>query len=269
MVIWITGASSGLGKNIAHKMKETFEHVVLGARSFKDKEGENQDGYNLYLDVNNEESVACFTQKAYALYGAPDVLICCQGVLNLGACELYTKEELQEVMNTNFIGTTRVVHHTLPFMREKEKGKILLLSSINGVLGIPFQGAYVASKFALEGYAECLRIEIEKQNIHVCVVEPGDHRNGAKVYRKHAERMERDTIYKEDFLYACEKIQQDEDNGLFPQDLGRKIVQIIQKKHLPNKLVIAKFDQKSAIYMHKFFPVGLFKKIISDYYLKK
>ena len=82
-------------------------------------------------------------------------------------------EDAMAQLNTNFWGAVRVVNAALPGLRERGGGHIVLMSSIGGILGIPYQAFYSASKFALEGYAESLAYEVAPFNIHVTLVEPG------------------------------------------------------------------------------------------------
>ncbi len=179
MIVWVSGASSGLGFHTSLQLKNAGFTVVSGARSYRDQEGEAENGYRLYLDVRDEASMDRFAEQAMSLFGPPDVLCCCAGVLTLGACEDYTLQELRDVMETNFFGQAMMIRRALPLMRKNGGGKIVLFSSVNGVLAVPYQGAYTASKHAVEGYAEALRMEASPFKVSVCVVEPGDHRSGS------------------------------------------------------------------------------------------
>ena len=155
--VWITGASSGLGLHTAQALVDAGFEVIAGARSFSEKKVAGR--WQLPLDVTDEESIDRFINAALAIAGAPDILINCAGVLILGACESYGRDELLQVLETNFLGQAAMISRVLPMMRKNGKGKIVNFSSINGLLGIPFQGAYVASKHAIEGYSECLALE--------------------------------------------------------------------------------------------------------------
>ena len=156
-VVWITGASSGLGLHTAQALARNGFTVVAGARSFG--QGKTVEGCHcLPLDVTSRESIDAFAEEAIKTIGPPDILVNCAGMLILGACESYTLDELRQVMETNFFSQAAMISKVLPYMREKGKGRIVNFSSINGLLGIPFEGAYTASKHAIEGYAECLAL---------------------------------------------------------------------------------------------------------------
>ena len=263
--VWITGASSGLGLHTAQALREAGFTVVAGARSYAD-ETRRQDALCLPLDVTNEESVQAFVEKALTLTGVPDVLVHCAGVLNLGACECYGDAEIRLVMETNFFGLTRMVRHVLPLMREKRKGKLVAFSPINGLLGIPFEGAYTASKHAIEGYLECLRMEVKPFGIEVMTVEPGDHRSGSSLYRRRGKNMTPESPYWEAYKTGTAVIDHDEENGSDPKKLGKKVARALRKKHLPCKLLIAKWDQRLAVMLHDVLPVRWFSRFISMYY---
>ena len=146
--VWVTGASSGLGLHTASELQKDGWRVIAGARSFE--EGETDGIYRLKLDVTNEESIRNFCEKAKAI-AMPDALVQCAGMLVLGSCEETGTEEFRRVIDTNYLGMVRMNRAVLPLMREQGHGKIVLFSSINGLLGIPFQSAYTASKHAIEG----------------------------------------------------------------------------------------------------------------------
>ena len=156
MIVWVSGASSGLGFHTSLQLKNAGMTVFSGARSYRDQEGEGENGYRLYLDVKEEASMDRFAEQALSLAGPPDVLCCCAGVLTLGACEDYSLQELRDVMETNFFGQAMMIRRVLPLMRANGGGKIVLFSSVNGVLAVPYQGAYTASKHAVEGFADSI-----------------------------------------------------------------------------------------------------------------
>ena len=266
--VWVTGASSGLGLHTAMALRQSGFQVVAGARSYSKAEN-CTDANCLPLDVTSDESVSAFVNKALQMTGVPDVLIHAAGVLNLGACESYTDDEIRLVMETNFFGLTRMVRHVLPLMREKGKGRLVAFSSINGLLGIPFQSAYTASKHAIEGYLECLRMEVKPFGIEVMVVEPGDHKSGSSLYRRHGKNMAPSSPYWDAYQKGTAVIAHDEENGSSPKALGKKVARALKKKRLPGKMCIAKWDQHLAVMLHDALPVKLFSAFIASYYKKK
>ena len=196
------------------------------------------------------------------------MLVNCAGVLNLGACETYAAQELRQVMDTNFFGQVSMIQRALPLMRERGKGRIVNFSSINGLLGIPFEGAYAASKHAVEGFSECLALEVRRLGVEVMLVEPGDHRSGSAKYRRRAAAMAEASPYARHYAQATAVIAQDEANGSDPDTLGRRIVRALQKKRLPRRLRVAKADQHLAVFLHDAWP-QLFESVIDRYYRRE
>ena len=262
--VWMTGASSGLGLHTAQALVEAGFMVIAGARSFSEKKVAGQ--WQLPLDVTNEESIDHFTETALSIGGEPDILINCAGMLILGACESYGRDELRQVLETNFLGQAAMISRVLPLMRKNGKGKIVNFSSINGLLGIPFQGAYVASKHAIEGYSECLALEAKPYGVEVMLVEPGDHQSGSKNYRRISRHMGKENPYYPAFDTAAKCIARDEANGCDPDRLGRKIARTLKRKHLPRRLRVASMDQHLAVLLHDLLPARLFDWIIGSYY---
>ena len=264
-VVWITGASSGLGLHTAQALARHGFTVVAGARSFG--KGTTAEGCHcLPLDVTSQESIDTFAEAALNAYDPPDILVNCAGMLILGACESYALDELRQVMETNFFSQAAMISKVLPFMREKGKGRIVNFSSINGLLGIPFEGAYTASKHAIEGYSECLSYEVKPFGIEVMLVEPGDHRSGSSAYRKHSAGMNSASPYKAAFDAGTAQIAHDEANGSDPDRLGEKIARALKRKRLPRRLRVAKPDQHLAVVLHDVLPNRLFERIIGSYY---
>ena len=240
--------------------------VIAGARSFT---GGQKEGMTcLPLDVTDEASVREFCRRA-AEISPPDALVQCAGMLVLGSCEETDTAEFNRVMDTNYLGMVRMNRAVLPMMRERGGGKIVLFSSINGLLGIPFQSAYTASKHAIEGYAECLALEVKPFGIQVMLVEPGDHRSGSDKYRPHAAAMTAESPYAEEYQRTTERIHLDETNGSDPDVLGRKVARTLDRKRIPFRKRIAKTDQHLAVYVHRFLGARINGFVLRKYYLKE
>ena len=264
--VWVTGGSSGLGYHTANALRDAGWTVIAGARSFQ--EPGDQDGiHRLPLNVREEESCAAFRKRAMEISPRIDALVQCAGVLVLGSCEETTIAEYRKVMDTNFLGMVRMNQEALPLMRKAGGGKIVLFSSINGLMGIPFQNAYTASQHAVDGYAEGLQMETRPFGIQICLIEPGDHRSGSQHTRGHAERMGPESPYAAAYASATAKIHHDETHGSDPEVLGRKVARMLDKKNIPFRKRIASPDQHLAVYLHKFLPARMNERILRGYYL--
>ena len=267
--VWITGASSGLGLATARAFAGRDWRVVAGARSFADAPAVQEDAEHwvrLRLDVTDEESCARFVQRALEISPRVDALVCGAAVLVLGSCEKTGADEYSRVLDTNFTGAARMVRLALPHMRAQGGGRIVLFSSINGLLGIPFQSAYTASKHALEGYAECLAMETAPWGVRVCLVEPGDHRGGSQRTRLNAREEDGTSPYHRRYEAAVAVIHRDEAGGLSPDRLGEKLVRNVERRHMRFRLRVAKPDQHLAVWLHALLPPWLNGRILSAYY---
>ena len=266
--VWVTGASSGLGLHTAAALRDAGWTVIAGARSFSVPE--ERDGMHLLpLDVTSEESVRAFVDRALEISPWVSAVVQCAGMLVLGSCEETDPEEFRRVMDTNFLGMVRVNRQVLPIMRAQRGGKIVMYSSINGLLGIPFQDAYTASKHAIEGYAEGLQMEVRPFGIQVTLIEPGDHRGGSDRYRPHAKAMGPDSPYAEAYERTTAKIHHDESNGSDPDRLGRKVARLLEKDRMPFRKRIASPDQHLAVWLHRFLPARWNERILTGYYVGK
>ena len=264
MIAYVTGASSGLGAYTAEALAESGWTVVAGARSFMEKtQGRIT---QLPLDVTQESSVAQFLDKAQAI-GTPDAVVHCAAVLCFGSCEETSLEEYTRVMETNFLGMVRVNQQVLPLMRAAGGGKVVLFSSINGLLGLPFQSAYTASKHAVEGYAECLAQETQPFGIQVCLIEPGDHRGGSARCRQTAQKMTEASPYWAEFQRGTDAIRRDEENGADPAKLGKCVAKLLAKSRLPFRKKIGSAEQLLAPALHQLLPGKTMNRILRKYTL--
>ena len=266
MIVWITGASSGLGLHTAEAICRAGHTVICGARTFQERQTSER-MHQLPLDVTSDESIAAFTAKALTIVPSVDVLIHCAAILTLGSCEETSAEEYRQVMETDFLGMVRMNQQALPLMRAQGQGRIIMFSSINGLLGIPFQSAYTAAKHAVEGYAECLQMEVRRFGIQVCLIEPGDHRSGSQHTRRLAAAMTKESPYAEDYADAVTVIRHDEANGSSPEVLGRKVAALLKRRHMPIRRRIASPDQHLAVYLHDLLLPGINGMILRDYYM--
>ena len=156
-VVLITGISSGFGLESARMLAETGYTVYGTVR----REVEPIPGVHyLNADVRDAESVKRAVDTVIAEQGHIDMLVNNAGMGIGGPIEFTPDEEIELQMDTNFMGMVRFSKAVLPHMRTRKFGKIVFLSSIGGLMGLPFQGFYSASKFAIEGYAEALRMEV-------------------------------------------------------------------------------------------------------------
>ena len=170
----ITGASSGIGKETALRLLREG-HVVYGAarRVEKMKDIVDMGGFALKMDVTNQEEVEAGINKIIAEQGKIDILINNAGYGLYGAVEDIPLDEARRQFEVNIFGLAAVTKAVLPYMRKENSGKIINVSSMGGKIYTPLGAWYHATKHALEGWSDCLRLELEQFNIDVVIVEPG------------------------------------------------------------------------------------------------
>lgn len=230
-VILITGASSGFGK-ITAQMLSDQGHIVYGT-SRKVSDGTHNKVRMLVVDVTNTLSIRQAVDQIISEQGQIDVLINNAGIGIGGALEIASEDEVSIQMSTNFLGVVNMCREVLPFMRKARKGKIINISSIGGIMGIPYQGFYSASKFAVEGYSEALALEVHPFKIKVCLVEPGDFNTGFTDNRNISESTKQNDDYRDSFLKSLGIIEKEERNGCHPRKLGTAICKIVVRKNPP------------------------------------
>jgi NAD(P)-dependent dehydrogenase (short-subunit alcohol dehydrogenase family) len=262
MVILITGISSGFGRETARLLAEEG-HVVYG--TVRREVDPLPDVKYLKLDVRDTEAVRHAVEEVVKDEGRIDVLVNNAGMGVGGPLEFATEEEIREQMDANFMGLVHCVKAVLPYMRNQRSGKIVAISSIGGLMGLPFQGFYSASKFAIEGFCEALRLETKQFGVKVVVVRPGDFSTGFTGSRKktiHAEASQCYTSYAE----SMAKVEHDETGGLKPQVLAHKISRIIRKKNPRYGYVVASFEQRLSVFLKRVLPARWFASILGGYY---
>lgn len=179
-IILITGTSSGIGLLSACRLGARGHIVYATMRDLSKQDRLLQEAARRQasvilrsLDVTKVETIQGVMEEIETEHGHLDVLINNAGYGLGGPFEVLAEAEIREIMETNFFGVQRMVRQALPLLRQTERSRIINLSSIAGLAGIPVLGAYSASKFALEGYSESLRHELRQFGVFVSLIEPG------------------------------------------------------------------------------------------------
>lgn len=189
--IFITGCSSGIGHTTAIELKKRGYRVICSARKQKDVLDLQEQGFEaLQLDLADSTSIQLAVKQLIGLTGGQvDGLFNNAAFGQPGAVEDLSREVLKEQFETNFFGTHELTNLIIPLMRAQGHGRILYNSSILGFVAMKYRGAYNASKFALEGLVDTLRIELHGTNIHLSLIEPGPitsnfRKNAFALYKK-------------------------------------------------------------------------------------
>ena len=269
--ILITGCSSGIGLHMAHALQKRGYDVFASTRNQTDVEKLMAQGLrSIQLDVSKSESIQLAVKiilketdnKLFALinnagYGQP------------GAVEDLSRNALQKQFDTNFFGLVELTNRLLPVMHKQGYGRIIQISSVLGFIAIPLRGAYIASKYALEGMTDTLRLELNNTKIHATLIEPGPIKshfrlNSLRMFNKYIDKKH-SRFYKQ-YQIAEKKLIQE--SPIVPFTLGPEAVL--------NKTIHALESKQPKSRYYVTFPTHLFailKKIIPsktlDYVLVK
>ena len=173
--ILITGCSSGIGRCVARGLATRGYRVFATARRDRDVNELNAGGFeSLPLDLSDSDSIIAAVKEILSRTGGRlDALFNNGAYGQPGAVEDLSRDVLRTQFETNLFGWHELTNRIIPVMRQQGHGRIIHNSSVLGFVALPFRGAYTASKYALEGLADTLRLELRGTNIHVSLVEPG------------------------------------------------------------------------------------------------
>jgi len=173
-VALITGASSGMGKSAANILHNQGYIVYGAARRTEEMNDLKEKGMGVVsLDLTNDESIVNAVNTIIDKEGKIDILINNAGYGSYGAVEDVSIAEAKRQFEVNLFGLARITQLILPAMRRHKSGRIVNISSMGGKIYTPFGAWYHATKHALEGWSDCLRLEVKEFGIDVVVVEPG------------------------------------------------------------------------------------------------
>ena len=172
--VLITGASAGIGKETARKLLEEGYVVYAAARRVERMQDlEELGAIALKMDVTKEEEVVAGVERINAERGGTDILVNNAGFGLYGAVEDLPLDDARYQFEVNLFGLARLTQLVLPAMRARRAGKIVNVSSIGGKIYLPLGAWYHSTKYALEGWSDCLRFELRQFGIDVIVIEPG------------------------------------------------------------------------------------------------
>jgi len=261
-VVFITGISSGFGRAMAIELTNNG-HKVYG--SIRSEVNPIPKVNYVRMDVTDISSIEQAVKEIFDKVGRIDVLINNAGIGIGGPIELINIRDAQYQMDVNFFGVFRVTQAVLPIMRKQKDGVIICISSIGGLMGIPFQGLYSASKFAIEGYCQSLSLELKPHDIRVVLVNPGDFSTNFTSNRKIVDNPDIKLTYPQ-FYNTLSIITSDESNGPKPEILAKKIEKIVDKKRPAFRYVIASPLQKFSVSLKRLLPETFFAAILKKYY---
>jgi short-subunit dehydrogenase len=251
-VIWITGASSGLGEAMARAFYTEGARLILSSRreevlnELKEELG-GVDVHVLPLDLTDTDSHPELAAKAHALYGRIDILVNNGGVSQRSSAFDTTLDTVRKMMEINFFGTVSLTKALLPYLIEQDEAHIVVTSSVMGKYTIKTRSTYSASKFALHGYFDSLRLEQHENNIHVTLVCPGFVNTN----------ITRNAMLGDGS--AFNKGGEFHEKAMTADEFAQKLLPAIEKKK--REVHIAGFKESFGLFMKRFFP-GLLHRIL-------
>lgn len=275
-IVLVTGASSGIGKACADRLSRAG-WIVYGAS----RRGTSSDGWQpLVMDVDDDAATAAGIAKILEHHNRLDAVVANAGWGLAGPVEGTPITDAKAQLETNFWGVVRVVQAALPVMRRQCGGRLVFVGSIGGVIGLPFQAFYSASKFALEGFTEALAHEAAPFGISVSILEPGNVKTDFTASRRDAavsaSRTEGETApganaessapdeagnaYTAAFNKALGVMQRDEESGVRPDLVAAAIQQILDRRHPPRRMSVGKPTERVGTIAKRLMPYRLFER---------
>ena len=267
-VVIITGIRSSFGTSIA-KALISANHKVYGTTS-TESPLPIEDPKNFVLcqfDHSNKIEIEKFLKDIYEKEGRIDILINNATIGIIGPAEEMEINDVESMIQINFFNMVQITKAAIMFMRKKKSGKIINVSSLGGQLGLPFRAAFSASKFAIEGFSEALRMEIKQYGIHVTLLEPGSFKINYNTNRKVA-LVSVYSQYKANFDQTLSKIDLDRKNNSekAKKELTRIIQKIVMSKKPKFRYQIGPWQQKLYPVIKALTPFPIYEKIIMKYY---
>ena len=261
-VVLVTGSSSGIGRACCDRLADGGRRVYGASR----KAGEAAPWTYVAMDVTDDASVERAVAEVMRREGRIDALVHCSGVSLAGSFEDTTIEEAKRQFETNFFGAIRVMRAVLPIMRKQGRGKILVIGSIGGLIGLPYIGYYSASKFALDGLVEALRMEVAPFGIEATVVHPGDFNTAISANQVLCSRSGVDSPYHA----VCHRTIEIYDAAVRrarPADVvARRIERLLARRRLPVRSVLGTPSEVLGVWLKSALPSRGFEYLFRKSY---
>ncbi len=264
-VVLITGASSGIGKVCAEHLRQRgFRVYGTSRRAAWPSAPEASSLPMLPLDVRDDASVAQAVRFILEHEGRLDALVNNAGVSIGGAVEDVPLSLAHEVLETNFFGTLRVCRAVLPQMRAQGYGHIVNISSVAGLMGVPFHGLYSAGKFAVEGLTESLRMEVKPLGIQVSLIEPGDFHTAITAHKRMV--LPDGSAYATAARRVVEEMARSVAQAPPPVPVAQQLERILNSPAPRLRYVVGSPLERLAVQLKRWLPSALFERLLMNNY---
>ncbi|VBB47024.1 Short-chain dehydrogenase/reductase SDR [uncultured Paludibacter sp.] len=268
--ILLTGGSAGIGLATAKMLMDKGYRVYSGSRrgggeALKSSIS-NGEIIPIKLDVNDEKTLNDAIKKIVEENGDLYAVISNAGNGIAGAVEDTSAEEAKYQLETNFFGAVKTIRACLPQFRKQKSGKIIAVTSVAGIIPIPFQAFYSAAKAAYQIYMEALAMEVKPFEIQCCTILPGDTKTDFTASRKYTEESQNENSpYYKQMKIAVGKMEKDEQNGMSPDVIAKAIVNQIERNKMKSR-VIPGFQYKAICAISGWLPNSWRLKLINMVY---
>lgn len=259
-VALVTGASGGLGRAIAEHLAASGYQVFAASRRVDSWTQAGQPPPRIVpvvMDVTDGPSVEAAIAHILRETDTIDLLVNNAGFGVAGAIEETPLDAARAQLETNFFGTVRVCQAVLPMMRQQGGGSIVNITSVGGRLGLPFQGYYSASKFALEGLTEALRYEMAPFGVRVSALAPGNFKTDFDQHRR-VFGLTDASPYAERGRRALEGMASDEAHGAAPSAAAHAVQQLAESRWPPLRRSVGPWFERFGLLASSFLPRSLF-----------
>jgi len=234
----ISGCSSGIGRAVALGLRQRGHRVFAGVRNRSAMEELQREGLEpVQLDLANSESIhTAVTEVAAACNGRLYGLFNNAGFGQPGALEDIARDALREQFEVNVFGTHELTRQVIPLMRRQGEGRIIQNSSVLGFVALKYRGAYIASKYALEGLSDTLRLELSGSGIHISLIEPGPivsrfRANALRAFRRHVDAEH--SVHRETYRAVLARLEDQEHEVPFtlpPEAVLDKVIHALESR---------------------------------------
>lgn len=259
-VVLVTGASSGIGQATGWRLAAAGWRVFGTSRQPAGASG----GVDmLVMNADDDNSVAEAVGAVVEKTGRLDAVVNNAGWALMGPIEDTPIAEARAQMETNFFGVLRVCRAALPAMRAQGGGTIVNISSLGGIFGMPFSGIYSASKFAVEGLSESLRMETRHFGVHVVLIEPGDTRSQLPLRRRTVQPARHASAYQAIFDRFQAKQAKDEAKAPPPDAVAALVERVLRDPHPAMRYRVGMWDQRMVAPLKRWLPYSWFERILA------
>ena len=261
-VALVTGASSGVGEALAPLLARRGYRVYGMSRRSVQLPGVTP----LPCDVTDAAAVHRAVTELVAEEGRLDIVVHCAGIGGAGPVETMPLDRARQLMDTNFWGSWHVCRATLLHLRRSDRGRLLLLGSIAGAMGIPYRAAYCASKAAMQNLVESLRLELKSTPVQVSLIAPGDMATNSVATQYRQPAAELPDVYRQTYQAADDGMAHNVATGMDAAGVAERIYDIMEQDRLRPYYSIGRFVQRLSVQAARILPARIWERLLARYY---